>query len=225
MDKISHQPENHAAQVAPGERRHQEHDDRGKKRRADDAAEQERRAVELSLAPAQKINSRNRRDGSEKCAQRRDQRKPRRDDQREDRAKRRAAGNAQNIRIGQRVAQQRLETRARNRKRRAHQNARAKCAAGANQKQSGGTRSAIRWPGRSQSGRDPDTRSVTEMGTAPSFRASTTHASSNTARPPQVHSNRLNGQRAHAQASSIFGASGAGFSLWGLVLASPNPTG
>ena len=94
----------------------------GKKRRGDDSPEQQRGAVELSLAPAQKINSRDGQPRARECQPCITSGTCGKCNERENRAQRRAARNSQHIRIGQRIAQQRLKTCARNRKRRAHQN-------------------------------------------------------------------------------------------------------
>ena len=65
--KIAHQPESHAAQIARAEHGHQKHNHGRKKRRGDDAAEQQSCAVELAAAPPEKIDRRDRGERPGEC--------------------------------------------------------------------------------------------------------------------------------------------------------------
>src|SRR5215467_2248502 len=114
--KIPHQPEHHAAGVAAVHCAHQENNDGGKERSGDDAAEEQRGAVNLALTAAEKIHGGNRSGSSQERTQRSKQRaksggerQVRLGDEAEDGAKRSAAGNTEDVRVGEWIAKQRLE--------------------------------------------------------------------------------------------------------------------
>src|ERR1700730_18140550 len=99
--EIAHEPESHSAEIPVAERGHEEHDDRGKKGRADDAGEEQGGAVDLALALAQEIDRGDGGCGAERCAVRsEDGSKPDRErqvrlrDEGQNGAKRGAAGYA-----------------------------------------------------------------------------------------------------------------------------------
>jgi len=106
-----------------GKRVHEKHDDGGKKRGSDDAAEEKSAAVDLTIAAAKEIDGRNRDGRAEESSERSDEPGDFRrqgqmtlDDEGNDRADSGAGGDSQDIRIGKRIAQERLKACARHRK-------------------------------------------------------------------------------------------------------------
>ena len=116
--KIAHQPEGHTAQLASRDRGHQKHDERRKKRRGDDPAEQQRVAVQLASPAPQKVDGGGGRHRTGKRSERCGSRQLREPDEGKNRAQRRPARDAQHVRVGQGISQQCLETGPRHRERR-----------------------------------------------------------------------------------------------------------
>ena len=105
--KISHKPEGAAAQIVSGERGHQEHNDRLKERSGDDAAEEQRSAVNLTIAPPEDVDDGDGDGGAEECANGSNEPghfggkiKPPFHDESDDRAKSGTGRNTEHVRIG-----------------------------------------------------------------------------------------------------------------------------
>ncbi len=71
--KIAHEPECAATKIIAGERGHQKHDHRGEERSGDDAAEEERGAVNLAVATPEDVDRDDSDGGAEESADRSDQ--------------------------------------------------------------------------------------------------------------------------------------------------------